>query len=440
MFTRSGETWTQQGQKLRRHRGGRQRLLRGTSVALSADGNTALIGAPSDEDGVGAAWAFTRSGSSWTQQGAKITGHGELGQGFFGRSVALSGDGDTALIGGGYENTGANGAVWVLTRSGSEWTQQREQLRGSGEDDEEGSLGRLAGGGFGGSVALSADAGTALVGGGHGSDLLGAAWVFVDQAVAPSQPAEYGRCVPVSRVAGEHYRGRYGNADCTKPVNKGRYEWYGGLARTHFTSRIASGTAAFESVKRTRVTCSGETGTGEYSGAGLTAIGGVVLTFTGCEGLGQKCSSPQAAPGEIVSEGLAGALGIAEHSRSSARTTVGLDLLPSAGTGAFMQFNCGSTSVAIRGSLIGAAQSDRVGLTSKETFSASKGSQALRGFVDEPADVLEASFGGAAFEPIGLKLAMTVVNEEAMEVRSASHGPLHPSARTRRKGAGRTKT
>jgi hypothetical protein len=33
----------------------------GTSVALSADGNTALIGGPEDNNGVGAAWLFTRS-------------------------------------------------------------------------------------------------------------------------------------------------------------------------------------------------------------------------------------------------------------------------------------------------------------------------------------------------------------------------------------------
>ena len=55
----------------------------GTSVALSADGNTALIGGWNDDSvlagnldysGKGAAWVFTRSGSTWTQQGEKLTG------------------------------------------------------------------------------------------------------------------------------------------------------------------------------------------------------------------------------------------------------------------------------------------------------------------------------------------------------------------------------
>ena len=71
-----------------------------TPSRLSADGNTALIGGLTDNGGVGAAWAFTRSGTTWTQQGAKLTGSGESGDGEFGRRVALSADGNTALIGG----------------------------------------------------------------------------------------------------------------------------------------------------------------------------------------------------------------------------------------------------------------------------------------------------------------------------------------------------
>ena len=46
-------------------------------MALSADGNTALIGGADDNGDVGAAWVFTRSGATWTQQGAKLTGSGE---------------------------------------------------------------------------------------------------------------------------------------------------------------------------------------------------------------------------------------------------------------------------------------------------------------------------------------------------------------------------
>ena len=96
-------------------------------------GNTALIGGPADNAAVGAAWVFTRSGSSWTQQGEKLVGDctgsctnqgtGETGEGEFAASVALSEDGDTALIGGPADN-GGEGAAWVFTRSGAIWTQQ----------------------------------------------------------------------------------------------------------------------------------------------------------------------------------------------------------------------------------------------------------------------------------------------------------------------------
>ena len=98
MFTRSGAAWSQQGGKLT---GGAEsgNGLFGTSAALSADGTRALIGGPGDNDGKGAAWVFARSGSSWSQQGSKLVGSGGSGASF-GAAVALSGDGKTALVGG----------------------------------------------------------------------------------------------------------------------------------------------------------------------------------------------------------------------------------------------------------------------------------------------------------------------------------------------------
>src|SRR5204863_1494905 len=128
----------------------------------------ALIGAYGDNGSVGAAWAFTRSGGVWTQQGTKLTGSGETGTGRFGVSAALSADGDTALIGG-YLDNGAVGAAWAFTRSGGVWTQQGTKLTGSGETGN---------GQFGSSAALSADGETALIGGWTDNGLVGAAWAF----------------------------------------------------------------------------------------------------------------------------------------------------------------------------------------------------------------------------------------------------------------------
>lgn len=210
MFTRSGSTWIQEGKKL----AGADEAWFGSSVALSADGNTILIGGLVE----GAAWVFLRSGSSWVQQGEKLTGRGEDVSGEFGSSGALSADGNTALIGGPVDN-----AAWVFTRSGSTWTQQGNKLAGGrrvadfGESVSLSADGNTAlvggdGGGpyagaaliftragavwarhgklaaydetvpenlvaFGWSVALSSNGNTALVGGWN-DNTNGAAWLF----------------------------------------------------------------------------------------------------------------------------------------------------------------------------------------------------------------------------------------------------------------------
>jgi alpha-tubulin suppressor-like RCC1 family protein len=155
----------------------------GSAVALSGDGNTALVGGPADNGGIGAGWVFVRNGSKWTKL-AKLTGTSEVGNGAFGTSVALSSDGKTALIGGPADNGGV-GAAWVFTRSGNQWTQRGSKLAGSGEVVRSG--GTVCGydercfpgqGRFGESVALSSDGMTAVIGGPGDSENDGAAWVF----------------------------------------------------------------------------------------------------------------------------------------------------------------------------------------------------------------------------------------------------------------------
>ncbi len=142
----------------------------GESVALSSDGNTALIGGSGDHDFVGAAWVFTRSAGKWSQQGEKLTGTGESGRGEFGWSVALSSSGNTAVIGGPADN-GRVGAAWVFTRSGTSWSQQGEKLTGAEE---------IEAGEFGSSVKLSDAGTTALIGGSGDNTFVGAAWVFTE--------------------------------------------------------------------------------------------------------------------------------------------------------------------------------------------------------------------------------------------------------------------
>jgi hypothetical protein len=167
VYIRSGATWTQQGPKLV----GAGGAGFGRSVALSADGNTALIGGPGDNNGIGAAWVFIRNNGVWTQQGNKLTANDAAGQSYIyeGTSVALSADGNTAIVGGYNDNSGA-GAAWVFIRSNGGWTQQGPKLVGAGAIGTQVYQGT--------SVALSADGNTAIVGGYGDNYQAGASWVF----------------------------------------------------------------------------------------------------------------------------------------------------------------------------------------------------------------------------------------------------------------------
>jgi hypothetical protein len=122
VFTRSGSTWTQQGSKLVGTGWVGNEVRQGISVSLSSDGNTLAIGAFFDNGQVGATWIFTRSGSTWTQQGSKLVGTGATGSSWQGYDTELSSDGNVLLIGGPFDNSFA-GAIWMFTRTGTTWTQ-----------------------------------------------------------------------------------------------------------------------------------------------------------------------------------------------------------------------------------------------------------------------------------------------------------------------------
>ncbi len=169
VFTRSGATWSQQAKLLADDSVAGDKL--GSSVAI--DGDTALIGASYGGKGSnsnkGAAYVFVRSDSSWTQQKKLLADNG-LDDDWFGVAVALSGN--TALVGAYNHNATGNesGAAYVFVRSGSTWTLQQELNPGSDSASDH----------FGLSVAIDGD--TAIVGAPNDDDAAdnsGAAHVFV---------------------------------------------------------------------------------------------------------------------------------------------------------------------------------------------------------------------------------------------------------------------
>jgi hypothetical protein len=231
--------------------------------------------------------------------------------------------------------------------------------------------------------------------------------------LAASGPPEYGRCVKVAAGTGE-----YENAGCSKPGGEKKYEWLPGVVKTHFTTSIKEGSATLETVTGFQVVCKSEAGKGEYTG--LKTVGAIVMTLTGCERLGEKCSTEKAAAGEIVTHPLEGALGIIRLGETSVKDAIGLDLFAVGRTGPVVEFSCGASAVSVRGSLIAPVPRNSMRLTATLKYRARKGKQKPEHFVGEPKDVLEASLNAQAFEAMGLTLKATLSNEERVEVNSVS--------------------
>jgi hypothetical protein len=199
VLTRTGATWSNQAILLGGEEEGASGRF-GRGVALSADGKTALVGAPAAQGHVGAAWVFTRSGTTWTQQPGRLAASGEVGQGHFGYSLALSADGTTALIGGPADSQDL-GAAWSFTRSGATWAQGAKLTGAPGEIGEAH---------FGASVALAASGELALIGALADDHSRGAAWSFMhsganwgpgEKLIASGDergPAQFGSAVALS--------------------------------------------------------------------------------------------------------------------------------------------------------------------------------------------------------------------------------------------------
>ena len=131
VFTRSGSTWSQQAYLKASNTGAGDAFAGEVAIA----GDTIVVGAPGEASGSGAAYVFTRSGSSWSQQGYLKASNAATND-VFGNSVAISGD--TIVVGAYREASNAtgvdgdqsdnsavqSGAAYVFTRSGSTWSQQ----------------------------------------------------------------------------------------------------------------------------------------------------------------------------------------------------------------------------------------------------------------------------------------------------------------------------
>jgi hypothetical protein len=138
VFSRSRSTWSQQAYVKASNTGEKDEGDEfGYSVALSVDGNTLAVGAIGEDsaakgingnqadnsaNGAGAVYVFTRSGATWAQQ-AYVKSSNTARNIMYGYSVSLSANGDTMAVGE-FDSDRGKGALYVLTRSGTTWSQQ----------------------------------------------------------------------------------------------------------------------------------------------------------------------------------------------------------------------------------------------------------------------------------------------------------------------------
>lgn len=135
VHTRSGSTWTSQGFVVPT-----TPLVQGQdfgrSIALSADGNHFVVGSPlHSETGIGGnhgkVYMYSNIAGSWTFV-QSFSGTSVAGNDFFGQAVAINGDGTMVAIGAPSEDKNGivdSGCVYLYIKSGGNWTLAVDKLQ-----------------------------------------------------------------------------------------------------------------------------------------------------------------------------------------------------------------------------------------------------------------------------------------------------------------------
>ena len=208
VFSRDGSTWSQQAYVKASNT--RTKAYFASSIGLSGDGNTMVVGAPddaSDATGVdgsqadttapesGAAYVFSRSGTTWSQQSYLKASNTHI-YSLFGSALAISNDGNTIASGAGDESSdgsgvdgsqvvgGANsrafsGAAYVFSRTNSSW-QQLEYIKASNP---------TSAAAFGTALAISADGRVLVISSQDSSDATGIGGSQTDTSASGSGAA-----------------------------------------------------------------------------------------------------------------------------------------------------------------------------------------------------------------------------------------------------------
>ena len=136
----------------------------GQSIALSGDGNTIVIGDISINNYRGGAWIHTKSSTGW--ESVKVAPNDLVMYDYAGKCVAISADGNTVVIGAPYHNS-YRGALYVYTKNGSSWNEHKlaPQILTSST-------------GFGDSISISSDGTTIFAGAPYANNSSGVLYIY----------------------------------------------------------------------------------------------------------------------------------------------------------------------------------------------------------------------------------------------------------------------
>jgi hypothetical protein len=236
VYTRSGSTWTEQAKLIASDT--QYNDYFGCSVSISEDGMYAIAGAYQEDGGAGdptsragAAYIYVRSGSSWSQQAKLIPSN--VGANYdFGWAVSMSGDGTYVLVGAKADasTVSGGGAVYVFTRSGSTWTEQTKLEASDLQSNDT----------FGYDVEVNSDATYAIIasqledgGPGDPSGNVGAAYIFTRSGSTWTEQTRLNPSIPNGVGAGQTNSVSM-NSDCSTVV----------LGSSYHNSSIATYTGA----------------------------------------------------------------------------------------------------------------------------------------------------------------------------------------------------
>jgi hypothetical protein len=134
----------------------------GTSISLSSDKKTLVVGAPDDtgkESSTGSVYVYKWNGTTWDEE--KIIANDGEDNDSFGDAVSITADGKRFIAGASYSdgNYYNSGSVYVYTWNDSDW----DEVKILASDGENGDT-------FGDSVSIAADGESFIVGAPHDDD------------------------------------------------------------------------------------------------------------------------------------------------------------------------------------------------------------------------------------------------------------------------------